>query len=59
MNKEEITKRYIVKLRECMIYGDNFETGHIEADKIVEELLGEIGFGDVARAYNQVGKWYS
>jgi hypothetical protein len=37
--------------------GGDYEAGHVEADKILCDLLMELGWGDVVKAWENVGKW--
>lgn len=37
----------------------DFETSHEEADNLLYDFLIEIGYKEVADAYEKVGKWYS
>jgi hypothetical protein len=38
---------------------DDTEDAHKEADKILCEMLIKLGFEDVVKEYNEVGKWYA
>ncbi len=46
------------KLKEAQLIEDSAEA-HVEADEILCELLTKIGYEDVVKEYNKVGKWYS
>ena len=37
---------------------DDVEEGHIEADKVLCELLKALGYEDVVTEWNKVLKWY-
>ena len=39
--------------------GTDFEMAHVEADKLLCELLTALGYGDVVTEYNTIGKWYA
>lgn len=56
MTKEEAIKA----LRELngTLAGD-VEVDHMEADKILCELLIELGHADVVKAYKRIWKWYA
>ena len=38
---------------------DDAEISHKRADKVLCELLTELGFGDVVAEYEKVEKWYA
>jgi len=38
---------------------DDSETSHIEADRLLTQLLDWLGFQRLVELYNQVHKWYS
>jgi hypothetical protein len=40
-------------------YNDDTELAHVEADKVLCELLTALGHGDVVTEYNTIGKWYA
>lgn len=44
-------------LKECQ--GDDPETGHIEADKVLCDLLISLGYQEVVNEWENVRKWYS
>ena len=54
MNKAEAVKR----LRELQGHVDT-EVAHVEADKILCELLIEVGFADVVVEWDRIDKWYA
>ncbi len=59
-NKQIDEKRdyYIKRLKECQKIDDR-ETAHEEADKILCELLIELGYKDVVYEWGEVSKWYA
>lgn len=54
MSKEEA----LARLRELASLPD-IETAHCEADDCLMEFLRELGFSDVADAFDKIEKWYS
>lgn len=38
--------------------GDTREILHCEADEIVAKILRELGYGEGAKIYNELPKWY-
>jgi len=54
MDREEA----IAQLKEQQNSGDK-EIAHIEADKILCNLLVSLGYADVVEEWDKVGKWYS
>lgn len=37
----------------------DYESAHVEADGILCEVLIDLGYIDIVRAYGEVGKWYA
>jgi len=59
MTDEEISKlraEAIEKL--AMLQGNCTEFAHREADRILSDLLVDLGFLDVIEAYDKIDKWY-
>ena len=54
INREEYLKR-LRKLSES----NDFEATHSEADNLLVEILMKLGMDDIAKAYENVGKWYA
>ena len=53
-----IEDKYIKDMKEHCFSGD-WEIDHGDADDIVIECLKELGMGELARVYDEVGKWYA
>ncbi len=53
MNKQKA----IAELKEQQAHWDQ-EFAHIRADEILCELLTKIGYEDVVKEYEKIGKWY-
>lgn len=61
LTNEQVAAAYArvrLTLEKCAANGDT-EIAHIEADQALEEFVRELGFGDVADAYDRVSKWYA
>lgn len=39
--------------------GGDYEASHPKADQVLCDLLTELGYGEVAAAFEKVGRWYS
>jgi hypothetical protein len=50
-------KKSIARFEHLQTYKDT-EIAHIEADEEMVSLLKRIGLGDLAEAYEKIGKWY-
>jgi hypothetical protein len=46
------------KINDECSHGD-WESAHGDADKIIVELLRQLGYTETADAWDKVGKWYS
>ena len=58
MTKQEaLIKKYVEKLRETK-QGDK-EAAHESADRLLTELLKELGYREVVQVYENIPKWYS
>lgn len=57
--KEEIVKDYNTRLVLAVRSSKDEEFAHMKADKILCDLLVELGYEKVVVEYNKVGKWYS
>ena len=55
--KQDLQTRYATILRE--IQGWDVEAAHNRADKVLCELLTELGFNDVVIAFEEIPKWYA
>lgn len=49
--------KYYALLEDCI--KQDPESGHIEADEILMNVLKTMGYIEIAALYNQVHKWYS
>lgn len=56
--KNSATSIAIERLREEAGSGD-VESAHASADRILCELLIELGYGNVVEAWEEVPKWYA
>jgi len=54
MTREEALR----KLAECQASYDQ-EIAHMDADRVLCELLDSLGFHDVVLAYNAIPKWFA
>ena len=54
INTEEI----IARLKELQ-QSDDTEAAHMEADWIICNLLDDLGYADVTKAYDKIMKWYA
>ena len=54
INTEEI----IARLKELQ-QSDDTESAHIQADWIICNLLDDLGYADVTKAYDRIMKWYA
>ena len=54
---QEIKEKYKQKMANAL--DDDEETGHLNCDAVLEELLEEIGFDEVLELYRSQGKWYA
>jgi hypothetical protein len=52
-------KEALVKEMERIADGNDIERQHIEADDLLCELLGALGYGAVVNAYKKVPRWYA
>jgi hypothetical protein len=52
------SKQAKTKLRKLQ-HREDEEREHWEADKILCDLLTALGYEDVVKEFNKVGKWYS
>ena len=51
-------KRYLDKL-ETIARSTDTEAAHGDADRVLCDLLNELGYTDIVREYNAIGKWYA
>lgn len=54
MTREEA----ITKLKELQ-KGYDTESDHVDADDVICELLKSLGYEDVVKEYDAIGKWYA
>lgn len=55
----KITKKEVIARLKLLQNDKDTEHNHIEADKLLCELLITLGFKDVAKEYNQIKKWHA
>jgi len=53
----EQADRTLKLLKELPTEADEFN--HIEADAILVDFVRQLGFTEIAEAYEKIGKWYS
>lgn len=53
--RQRLTIEFMDKMKECKRDKTN---GHIKADNALCDLLAEIGYKSVVKAYRDVEKWY-
>ena len=58
MINQELANEAIKRLKEADKIGDE-ETAHVIADRVLCELLKELGYQSVVDAFDDVSKWYS
>lgn len=51
-------RSYLIRLEELSKCSD-YEYSHIEADDILCEILQKLGYSDIVREFNNLGKWYA
>ena len=52
-------EKYIKKMEEIeSLYGDDEEELHIKADRLLCELLEELGYKKVTQKFKSFNKWY-
>ena len=54
MEREEAIKN----LKEIQKLGDK-ELAHIRADDVLCDFLNDLGYHDITKEYEKVGKWYA
>jgi len=57
MNKE-IEQKYINKLKDIQKGGD-IENRHIEEDRLLCDLLEELGYIEIVKLYDETTKWFA
>jgi hypothetical protein len=56
---EEQRKEFLARLEKCQTgYGKDFEVAHIEADRVLCDILVALGYEDIVEAWDDVCKWY-
>ena len=60
MSDKMLIQKYKTKLQ-LIISDENRDTeaAHEKADEILMELLDEAGFGEIAKVYDEIEKWYA
>lgn len=53
-----MTRHELCKVLRNMEYGSEIVDNHIQADSLVADFLRQLGYGDVADAYDRAPKWY-
>ena len=56
---KELSDSYIKKLKQFQDEDDDWEISHSEADRIVCELLMDLGYDDFVVEYEKVPKWFA
>lgn len=56
MSEEDI-QEYVDRLKECKKF--DYESGHIEADKVLIDFISNLGYESIVEAWSEVEKWYS
>ena len=56
-DKNRLERKYLDRLEEAE--KDDCELYHIKADKVLCDLLYELGFGVLVERYNSESKWYA
>jgi len=57
--KMAINREEIIESLHLLNTAGNAEVGHEDADEILCNVLIELGYSDIVRAYEEVEKWYS
>lgn len=57
MTKEKY-EEYVTRLKELIEISD-YEFAHSEADKVLCDLLEQLGFMEIVETWQEVGKWYA
>lgn len=55
---KKLAEEYKKKMLEVAEIGDE-EIAHSKADSLLVELLTKLGYAEVTKAWNKVGKWYA
>jgi len=53
----DIEKEYINKLKDIQ-KGEDIENRHIEEDRLLCDLLEELGYIEIVKLYNKTIKWF-
>lgn len=56
--KKELEAKYVSKLKDLKS-DDDIEMSHGSADTTLTDLLEELGFKEVVKAYDDLEKWYA
>jgi len=54
MTREEALKALVALQKD-----DDIEMEHVEADRVLCQLLVTLGYGDVVTEFNRITKWYA
>ena len=55
---KELEEKYIKEIKETCTFGDQ-EGDHIWADKIIMDLLKELGMNELVETFENIDKWYA
>lgn len=55
---EDLKEKYVIKMQEAINNNDE-ETGHMNCDDILCDLLNELGFNEIIDIYNMQDKWFA
>lgn len=58
MINQKLANEAIKRLKKAEEIGDE-ETGHVDADRVLCDLLIELGYQSVVDAFDDVSKWYA
>lgn len=56
---EDLSDDAVQKLNELLSGGNGLEQDHIEADRILCDLLAELGYAEVVEKYYKIDRLYS
>lgn len=57
MDIEKIKQDALKRMRKC--FNDDTELGHFHADKVLCDVLDELGFQELTAMFDKLGKWYA
>ncbi len=56
---EKQSRKEWIKVLDGLSEWTDYEVCHREADDLLCTILEHLGYADVVKAYNKVGKWYA